>query len=231
MIRTCLNMKYLSVISVLSMVLFIGTGLSMAQANGFFEEDSNSSINSLYPIPYDDFFFDEYNPHNFYNPNNRFNDTTAIDVTSTKEKLQSSEQLLEANMLFQDQGFYDSIERKSEQAMRKNTEKAIEDEFVEEERLSEQGSIKNAALSELTGSRLIVSARKKQYYEKLFPLLLANFEMTYNDKQRLKALFTYFSQGSLINAKDNIWLKRLARESFMIESMPEFNEQLGLLKP
>ncbi|WP_198264041.1 hypothetical protein [sulfur-oxidizing endosymbiont of Gigantopelta aegis] len=238
--------NYLSFISIVLLTSFVGVGIPTAQANGFFEYDSPSSINNLSPIPYDDFFFDEYNPHNFYNPNNRLNSNVkeivseivsgiVIEVPHKAEKSQPIETLSEIQMLFQDQGLYDSLERKSEQAMRKNTEMIEGNNVIKEIQLTEQATIESTSLSQLTGSTLIVSARKKQYYEKLFPLLLSNLGMTISDKQRLDALYIYFSQGNIINAQDNIWLKQLTNENFMIENMPELSDKadgkVGFLKP
>ena len=236
-------MKRSVLISMLSGVLFSGTGINIAQANGFFQENSfqvnkDTSVYSSqavqiqaiydsYQMSYDDYILDtfileEQNPHNYYNPyRQNYNPQSKSAKESFNLKKEASETLIP-----EFQFFISSLDEKSEQAILHNSinvntfsEENIrfEDENADRNSFENGTQLASIELSQLTGSALIVSARKKQFYEKLLPALLINYRTVSQDRQRLEQLLIHFEKGNKIAAVDELWLNQMAKDYHLSE--------------
>ncbi|MCW8931220.1 MAG: hypothetical protein OQL19_13385 [Gammaproteobacteria bacterium] len=214
-------MKYSALIPVLSSLLFLGTGMDIAQANGFFQEKKSISYNSVQEEPFqilydsqqistDAFIFDEYNPHNYYNPyyQKSFSENELPNVDSVKfvPEFQEHEESI--------------LEQKSEQAIRENSLHSealppIEDNTL----LDDKTELSGLELSQLTSSNLIVSARKKQFFEKVLPTLLSNHRVTQQERQRLEKLLRQCERGNKIVEADELWLRQLAKHYHLSEDI------------
>ena len=197
-------------------------GIAIAEANGFYpfspeifvnqaqlnsRTENLSAVDSIamyQPVqPKNGYFYPEqlsgYNPYNppqyplfYYLPEIR-------DVS------------LQANDVPEFQDINDILDKKSEQAIRQNNLNheallPVKYELVSDSNLS------GMELSELTPSGLIVSARKKQFMEKLIPILLNNPRIFYQDRQKLEEISNNLENGNKISAADEIWLEQLVKD-------------------
>lgn len=179
-------------------LIVLSMGPHVALANGFFQDDTGAPINDAYNIDYmplDSFINDARNPHNYYNPfklNSAAQQLSFVAIEKTHSSLSPGMQQIG-----------DSLEKKSEQAIKHNNLSQVRDSSEE----STHSSGMN--LSQITSSSLILSARKKQFFEKLFPALLSNHNMTSRDRKRLARIAGFFEHNSAIGADDENWLKQL----------------------
>lgn len=110
----------------------------------------------------------------------------------------------------------DALNRKTEQAIKLNHSdlQVILPEHV----LSDHNERKNKVslagteLSDITASRLIDSARKKQHLETLIPGLLNNQRLFLRDREKLEKLSNDFKSNNKITKSDEIWLQELSQE-------------------
>lgn len=111
------------------------------------------------------------------------------------------------------QDINDILDKKSEQAIRQNNLN-YEDETLSsmQDELDNESNLSGMELSKLTASRLIVSARKKQFLEKLIPILLNNPRIFHQDREKLEEMFNNMDNGIKISAADEIWLKKLVKD-------------------
>lgn len=109
------------------------------------------------------------------------------------------------------QDINDILDKKSEQAIRKNN---LNHETLSSEQyeLVNESNLSGMELSNLTASRLIVSARKKQFLEKLLPILLNNPRIFHQDREKLAEMFNNLENGIKISVSDEIWLKKLVKD-------------------
>jgi len=189
--------------------LFLGI-TAIAQADGYYSYyHSYPHISGYYPVqtPQDPFFY--YPPE-------------IQEVISMVEKIPE----------FQD--INDKLDKKSELAIQQNAKKHAQPElgglepdnvtagniepvtfdhggfFVTKEILEDESS-RDLGFSEITPSSLILSARKKKFFEKVIPILLKDDRIYYQDRERLEQLFNNLENGNKISAADEIWVKELLR--------------------
>ncbi len=171
-----------------------------AVANGFFQDDAGTSINDSYSMDYmplDNFINEERNPHNYYNPFK----LNAADGLENKQNHFAYRTLSSAQ-----QTMGESLEHKSEQAIKSNNRSTADEPVMQDMHSS------GTNLSQLTSSSLILSARKKQFFQKSFSVLLSHQDIISVDRERLERLAENFQHNRTIDAVDEDWLRRLVNE-------------------
>lgn len=221
----CQNMKSIDLFPWLSCVLLLGAGTSIAQANGFFQENKDISSDTMqdeqyqlsfdsFHVTQDDFILDQQNPHNFLSPYNPYNQNSLSLSKVSKIEINKDDPLSKSDI----KEFDNELAQKSEKAFRKNRLNAEASLSIEKDELLENEiQMSGIELSQLTSSNLIISAQKKKFFDKLFPALLSDDRIIHQDRRRIELLLSQFEQDNKIDGVDELWLKHLVGEYHILE--------------
>ncbi|MCP3850043.1 MAG: hypothetical protein GY694_07375 [Gammaproteobacteria bacterium] len=161
---------------------------------------------AYYQMPQDSFALYRQKRHHDNNP---YNQELILQKQNLIELSLNNDSLLMPEF----QELNSQLEQKIEQAIRHNSTSVEESSVKQGELISKLSPLdKQNELSQLTSSSLIVSARKKQFLEKLQPVLMDDKRVSVQDNEKLKSLWSQFGQGNNLEKSDESWLRKMAEE-------------------